>query len=641
MLAALRAFAKSWVAALFMGVLMVSFLFFGVRDVFHPNFSNAVITAGSTETSPGEFKRDFGIFIQEAEQRTGQEITVDDAVAAGLDQRVMQTVEAQEALTDYVQNRGVRPADYLVSLELNQAPAFQGPLGDFDQSAFDRWLQENGLTAVEIKRDTAGGIALKHYALGLGAGLQTPKIYGAVLSSYALESRTVSLLILDPHSVPTPAAPTDAQLQALINEHKAELLRPEMRTLTVVRFSATAVSAQMPVDQAKVQALYAASKDKLSQPEKRTLVEFATHDAGKAQAILAALKAGQSPDAIAKAQGVPPIVYTDKAKTDVVDPDVADAAFAAQSGQVIGPVKSALSGFAVVQIGKVTPGTVPTLEQLRPQLEAQVKQLAARAQVFDAVKKYQAAHDGGASLADSAKAAGAQLIPVGPVGADGKDVNKQPIQGLDPKLLKIAFSLNQGAESELTDAGQGDYFALRVDKIAPPAVPTLADIRPDVTKFYMQQAILTALAAEADKVADAIRKGESILAAAAAAHTKPIQAPNVTRQMLQRQLQPDMIEALFAAKQGEVVSGQVGPAQYMVAHIDQTHPADPAAAARDAVDRAKAFNDVIAGDMIEAAETHAVSVVRPSGDLAAARAALGVAPDQAKSGAPPKRGPAL
>ena len=76
MLAAIRAFAKSWVASLLIGLLVVSFSVWGIRDVLHPKFSNAVVTAGSHETSPAEFKREFEIIRQQWMQQNNQDMSV-------------------------------------------------------------------------------------------------------------------------------------------------------------------------------------------------------------------------------------------------------------------------------------------------------------------------------------------------------------------------------------------------------------------------------------------------------------------------------------------------------------------------------------------------------------------------------------
>ncbi len=83
----------------------MSFVFFGVRDVLHPKFSNAVVTAGSHETSPNAFKREFQIILQSFEQQANAEITTQDAVDNGLDQRALSEIASQSALSEFLSHR--------------------------------------------------------------------------------------------------------------------------------------------------------------------------------------------------------------------------------------------------------------------------------------------------------------------------------------------------------------------------------------------------------------------------------------------------------------------------------------------------------------------------------------------------------
>jgi len=643
MLAAIRAFAKSWVASLLIGLLVISFSVWGIRDVLHPKFSDAVVTAGSHETSPSEFKRMFEGMRQQIGQRAGQDMTVQDAVAAGLDQRALTEVEEADAFAEYLTRIGIAPAPQLIVTALRQEPGFFNALGQFDKETYQNKLATAGLTPAQYERLMSDDIAQNQLAAGLAAGLKPPQIYGAVIASYELESRNVSYFILNPTSVPQPAAPTDAQLQILLNQNATALTRPEVRTISLVRFSAKAIAPSMPVDQAAVQKLYLSRKDANTQPEKRSLVEFSTRDAAKAAAIVAALKAGQSPDAVAKSSGVTPLALDDKAKGAIVDPAVADAAFSAQNGQVVGPISSGLAGFAVIKLNKITPASVPTLESMRAQLEADVKTDAAIQKVFDGVKKYGDAHDSGSSLADAARGAGVTPVSIGPITIQGADLTGKPAAGVTPKVLREAFSLPQGGESEMEDEGDGEYFALRVEKVSPPTLPSLAEIKPQLTQAYMQQAVGQALAARADQLVEAIKKGETFDAAAASAKVKAAVLTNITRAALQqgRQIQPDMIEKLFSAKQGQVFDGQVGRVQVMVARIDAAHPAAGVDAARAGAGQGQALAREIFQDLGDETRATAVSAIKPQGDLTTARAALDISPeDLPKSGAPPRRGPA-
>ncbi len=644
MLAAIRAFAKSPLASLLIGLLVVSFSVWGIRDVLHPKFSDAIVTAGAHETSPSEFKRLFEAMRQQAGQQSGQDVSLQDAVAEGLDQRTLSEVEASDAFADYLRRIGLVPAPQLILNTLRQQPGFFNALGQFDKATYESKLATVGLTPTLYEALMADDIAQNQLAAGLAAGLKTPDIYGAVIAGYELESRNVSYLVLGPKSVPAPPAPTDAQLQAVLNQNAVALTRPEVRTISLVLFSAKAIAPSMPVDEAAVQKLYAFRKDSLSQPEKRSLVEFSTRDAAKGAAIVADLKTGKDPAAVGKAQAVAPVTFADKPQGGIVDPAIAAAAFSAKSGEVVGPISSGLAGYAVIKIIKITPASVPTLDSLRPQLEADAKTDSATQKVFDGVKKYSDAHDSGANLADAARTAGVTPTTIGPFTAQGADLTGQPAKGLDPRMLKEAFSLPQGGESEMEDEGNGEYFALRVEKVSPPAEPTLAEIKPQLTQIYMQQTQGKALADRADQLVQAIQKGESFEAAAASASVKAGVLNGVTRAGLQqgKQIAPEMIERLFGAKPGQVFDGQVGPMQVMIARIDASHPAAGVDVARATAGQGPALARQIFQDMGDATRAVAISVVKPQGDLTAAREAIGLsAEDLPKSSAPPKRGPAL
>src|SRR5947209_20041980 len=97
MLAAIRAFAKSWVAAVPMVLLIASFALWGIRDVFHAQISDAVIVAGSHSVSSADFKREFDRAKTQYEQQAGQPITTEFAVANGLDKQILQGLATREA----------------------------------------------------------------------------------------------------------------------------------------------------------------------------------------------------------------------------------------------------------------------------------------------------------------------------------------------------------------------------------------------------------------------------------------------------------------------------------------------------------------------------------------------------------------
>ncbi|HEX4180806.1 MAG TPA: peptidyl-prolyl cis-trans isomerase [Caulobacteraceae bacterium] len=642
MIAAIRAFAKSWFARILLSVLILSFVIFGVgsfRDVFRSKINNAVITAGSRQISTDQFKRMFDNYIRSAEQQSGQQVTMQEAVAQHVDTRVLQEVATQEAFAEFLTRSGLNPAGALIVDALRKQPAFFDQVsGRFDKTAYQQKLAENQLTPALYESILADEIAQNQLQSGVQAGFKAPLTYEAVIAAFELESRSLSYFLIDPRKLPQPAPPTDAQLQAFLTQNAQALKQPEFRTLTVVRFSAKALAPTLTADPAAVQKLYDFRKDSLSTPEKRTLVEVPAKDAATAQAIAAKLKAGVAPDVAAKAAGVQPIIYTEAAKGAIADPKVADAAFSLTPGQVSGPIQGNL-GFAVLKLTSITPAKTTTLDQARPDLEAQVKTDAAAQKIYDQVQKYDDSHTGGAAMADAAKASGGTLVAIGPVTAQGQDLSGHPVPGLSPKLLKDAFALSAGGESDMEDEGGGEYFAVRVDKITPPALPALAEIKDRLTQYFVSKALSQAMQAKADELIAAIKKGQSLDAAAASIGSPVGHAPNVTRAAMSqnRSLSPELANKLFSAKQGDTVDGPTAQGVIMVARVDQIQSAAVDAAAHVVVAQNRQFSGQMVQDLGEMMQIAARQSIKPTIDQARARTALGVsAEDAAKaSGAAP------
>lgn len=643
MLARFRTFAKSPIALALLVLLIVSFAVFGIRDVFHGRISNAVITAGSREVSPADFKRIFKSALQQVEQQQGQPVSMQEAVAAGFDSRVLADLTTSEAFAEYVRRIGVVPADKLVGDAIAKQKGFFNKItGKFDRDAYLELLHKNDMTPATFESLERDQIAQGHLAAGIGAGLRAPKTYSAVIAGYEFESRALTFFLLDPHNVAQPTLPDDATLQTFMNAHAAALKLPERRVLSVVRFSAKALAPTMPVDPAALQKLYNFRKDTLSTPEKRSLVQIPVRDAAMATTIAAKLRAGQDPAAVAKTIDVQPIVYTDATKNSIADPKIADAAFAMKAGDISGPVQGGL-GFGVIKLTEIKPAHLASLDEVRPELEAQVRTDAAGQKVYDQVQKYEDAHAGGANLADSAKAAGATVASIGPITDQGMDVTGAQAPGLSQKLMAQAFKLPAGGESDMINDSSGEYFAVRVEKVIPPSLPTLAEVRPRLVQAYMVTEMSKRLQAKADELTARIKKGESFETVAASANAQVQRAATVTRASLaqNKAIGADMAGRIFSAKAGDVFSGPTAQIAVMVARLDAIQPPPAIEAAAMISQGQQPMSSQLFEDMGQLMRNSAAAKVKPTSDIARARAALGLAADAGpQSGAPAKGTPA-
>jgi len=633
MLTAIRAFAKSpWAVALFV-VLIFSFSVWGIRDVFHTSISSWVITAGSREVSPNDFKLIFDNYRKHVEEQQGEAVTMKDLLAGGVDKGLLEEKAADEAFDAYLNQIGVRPADSLISDTLTKYTAFFNPAtGKFDPKVYGDLLAKQNLTKEKFESSLLDSISQNHVQVGMAAGLRAPRAYGALVAGFQLEQRTVSFFKIDPKSVPTVAPPTDAELIKF--EKDQHLQQPEMRTMTVVRFSAKAMEPKATVDPAAVQKLFDYNKGSMEQPEKRSLIVIPAKDAATAQTVLGLIKSGKPPQIAAKAAGAQPIVYNDTAKGAVADSKVADAAFGMKTGEVAA-VQGSL-GYAVVAVGPITPAVSADFEKMRPQIEAKVRANAAAQLAYAAFQKYDDTHGGGASMADSAKAAGVTPVEIGPITARGQARLKQPEGVLSARLLKVAFSLPQGGESDVQDEGGGEYFVVKVDKVTPPQAPSLDEFRPDLSKLYIERETINRMMIKAEDIVAKANKGMSFDAAAASVGATVQHVPGVNRANanIYKSLGQRLAQQMFSAKAGEVFAGPTDQGPVLVARIDSVSPAPPAEAAGATGAFVNPVSKQLFEDAYKATQQYARDRIKPKTDLARARLAIGATAADAPPEAP-------
>lgn len=638
MLAFIRRFAKSPAASGLLGLLVLSFAVFGISDVFkNAGRGDAVIQAGGRVVTGAQFRAMFDRYLQGmARQNGGQAPSIQEAAAAGADQQVLNEVTVEEAANAAIAHAGVRPADELIVAELAKAPRFRNPVtGAFDKQAYQSFLREQRISPQEVEGSLRDQIAQRQFLTGLVAGLQAPVSFTAVQGAFDGEARDFSYVALNASSVPAPPKPTDAELQAFLKENAAQLTRPETRVVSLVRFSAQLLAPTLPVDEAELKKRFDFEKDSLSVPEKRSVVQIPLKSPAQAADVVARLKRGEAPAAVAKSVGAQPVISTDAPKTAIADPTVAAAAFSMAKGEVRGPVQGGL-GASVVQVTSVTPGHEATLAEARAKLEPEVKKAGATAKADELAGKYDDARAGGANLAEAAAKAGATVTQLPPFSAQGVTANGQPLP-VPKKLIATAFQLPKGGESELLQAGPGESYAIRVDDVRPPAPVGLEEVRAPLTARLTQQKLVQALQAKADAVAAQAKSKDSLEGLAG-----PVQhAAGVTRVIAREPnspYPPALMGKVFAAKPGEVsTAGVSGPGgqgvSMLVVRLDKITAASPAVIAAASRAGRQAASVGLFDDLSAHLRDAARAQIKPRVDLARARSALGLDP-AAKPGAP-------
>lgn len=633
MLAAFRAFAKSPWAIGLIALLIFGFALFGIKDAFKANIGTDVIRAGSRTVTAVEFKTAYDGYRKKLEQQYQQPIDADLAVKQGIDRQVMEGLAGETAFSALLSKLGLRAPSKLIDEQIRSIPAFFDPVtGQFDQKTFESVLAQNGLDprmgGVEtFKRTLSDELLAQQLSPGAAGGLRAPRAYATLGGALMLEQRDLAFFAIDPRTIPQPAMPTDAELNAFYKANAKPL--PEFRAISIVRLSRKAMLPTVSIDQAEVEKRFAFEKDSLSTPETRTVVQIPVKDGAQSAAVTARLNKGESAAVVAGSLGIKPLTFADKPRSAFFDPGVRDAAFKLPAGGVAA-IKGEF-GLVVLKVETVTPGKEATLAEHRAAIEAKVRSDAADRKVTEASKTYEDAHAAGADMTAAAAKAGLPVITTPPVMAQGLGQDRKPVAGLSEAVMKAAFEAAPGIDSDILQDGEGEYFIVRVDKVVPSALPPMETVRPELVRALMMQRFGEAMKKKSDDLVARVRKGESIDAVAASIGAS-VQRLNGLSPITARQheaLGRDLLGGAFGVKKGEVFVAGGPNGSAIVATVTAIRPGDVQQIAQAANQQQGQFSKQLFDDLRGSIQSYARTALKTETNLRNARIAIGVDPTKA------------
>lgn len=628
MLNNLRRFAKSSVAAVFIGLLVVSFAAFGINDVFTRGSSTAVMQTGDREIAPQEFKLLFDNLLRRAGEQSGRPLDVQEAARQGFVQRLLDDLALSESFAEMLERTGVHPSDQLVARLISRTPLFFNQItGAFDRDIYQRQLSQNGLTEERYEGFLRDEQATQHFAAGVVAGMRAPALYGALPALFAGETRSISYLVVSPEDLPALPPPTDAELRAFLQENADRLTRPELRALSLVRFSAAEIAPTLAVNEAEARRQFEFRRETLSEPERRTFTVITAGDQAAAQRAAGQLRGGQQASAVAKGLGRDPVSYTAQPRSAIADRRVGTAAFAMPAAGVSQPFQSDF-GWSVVKLDAIQSGRTAEFDQVRPLIERDLRQTQAQDAVVTQVEAFEEAIQGGQTLAEAARTLNRPVLSLPPVTAQGTNAQGQPT-GLPEPMLEQAFALTVGAESDVIEAGPGEYFVLRVDRITPKSLPPIDEVRAPLTEAVITRRNVDRLRARAEQLAGQLKgaRPKTLDALAGETGTTINRALAFKRDAAGRTLSRDLVGKAFGAKIGDIITAEHTQLGFVVARVDAAQSAAAAeVAAGAAAQRAPTTNDMVQA-MGDFARSYARTEMKAKTYLDRARQAVGLSPE--------------
>ena len=416
-----------------MGLIIVSFVIWGVGDMLRGFTTSTVASVGSAKISAQEYRAVYQRTLQQYQRRLRRPFTNEEAREIGLDRGVLQRLLSEAAVDEETRKLGLDISDDALRDAITSNPNFRSKSGAFDPALFagalrDMDMNERGFVS-ELRKQS-----LRQFVVAaLTSGIAAPKAEVKAEADYQGQTRSVDYFLLPASSAAGEIpAPSEEALKAFYNDRKASYRAPEYRAMNVLALEPETIANPAEVSDADAEAAYEklAGKDpRFGAPEKRDLQQIVFPGEADADAAEAKLKAGASFDDIIKDRGLKS-EDTDLGETTkdaMLDKAEADAVFALPQGGVSGVLKSQF-GPVIVRVKSITPSTTKPFAEV----EDEVKRLVSASRAGDKIQalrdKIEDERVSGKSLIEAAQAQGltAQSIPA--VDARGDDPKGAPVE---------------------------------------------------------------------------------------------------------------------------------------------------------------------------------------------------------------------
>ncbi|MEZ5919960.1 MAG: SurA N-terminal domain-containing protein [Parvularculaceae bacterium] len=567
----------SWIFAI---PLIGAFALWGVPEM-RSFTSSPAIRVGKDAIGLQTLQREFDRMVTSQRNQSGEDFDRQKAIQQGMGQQLIQSLATQAALDQQASRMGLIVTRKQVGRFLQTQPQFQNPAtGKFDQAVLDDILRTYNFSEVEFANRIGEEILRQQLISAVSAGGAAPHTMINYLAAREVEKRKVSFLTITEQAAGDETPATDETLKAYYDAHLNQFMAPEYRSFTLVTLKNADFADQAAVSDEELKKAYEAAKSRYEKPEQRTVYQIVFQDAAKAASAAEALKNGEPFEKIAQENGksLADVTLTDITKTDILDPKVAAAAFAkdAGDGAVIGPVKGTF-GSTVLQVASIAPSETKSFEEAKPDLEKEILASQSKKGLYDAVEQIENERDTGASLADAANQLDLKVQEIGPVDAYSFGKGGEIIGDITGEILKTAFSLEEGEESEANElADNSGYYFVAVNEVTAPAAIPFDQVKTEVESRWRSEENDSRIDNLVKKIRDAIDAGKSLKEAGAdVANLAPI-TEIVERRAQGGLFSPALLDQIFSADKGDVVSGPAanGSSQVIVAIDDVEFDAD-------------------------------------------------------------------
>lgn len=552
MLDSLRKGAGTWVAKLFIALLIFSFAIWGVTDFLQGFGQNTAAKVGETEVSIFEFDRTYRQDLNRLAQQFGRPLTADEGAALGVPQQALGRLIAEAALSNTAQDLKLGVSDERLATLIQSDPAFRGPGGSYDRARLDQVLRAYGYQEDEYvvqRRRTAERNQLSE---GIAGSFAAPVSYLEALSAYQFESRSADYVLLTDEAIGEIEDPTDPALTSFFDENKADFRAPEYREVKILSLTPETVARPDDIAEEDARYEYEQRAERYFQPERRKVRQMSFPSSEAAEEAAAELEGGKTFEDLMNERGLSnnDVTLGVMAKEDFLDETLGDTAFSLGQGEISGAVEGRFST-VILNVEEVLPESTRPYDEVKDEIIQDLAAEQAEREILDLLDEVEDARAGGALLDEIGERFSLPVETLAAFDQSGKsasggDVELPAAEG----LVAAVFESDVGIENDVLSFGEQGFLWYEVDNVIPERDQTLDEVKEDVIAAWKADQMKTRLSERAEEIRTRLEGGTPLETLAGEAELEVKRADNLTRNAPSGDFDADAMTAVFGGPLG-------------------------------------------------------------------------------------------
>lgn len=506
MLSALRSFSKHIIIKILLGALALSFVIWGIGDVFRGRSSTSIAKIGRDEISIYDFQGALQREVNRYQEVFGKTLSEEQINQLGIRKYVL-----NQLIDERIIRKRVKELNIMVGLDtikelLVAEPAFLDESGKFSREQFKKVLAANGLTEENYVNSLRNDMAMRMLFVSMSSAQASIEKQVEALFNYRNEKRIADILVVPDNIITSIPEPLDTDLVAFYKKNSSKFAIPETREASYVTFDFAKILKDFTISDDDVNKEYESNPSLYYSEATRNVDQYLFDSEDEAKNAANQLKSGFSASVENKK-----ISLGNVTKDGLLD-DVKETVFSLKEKEVSQPVKTSL-GWHVFVVNAINEAKQKNLSEVKDEIKNRLKEERAADEFYQFANKIEDDLASGLKLEEVAEKYALVLHKIPAVDSNGNNLNGKEVNEIPEKqvFLQNIFAAGENeTSSPLMMSSNDAYLITRVDKIMPARERALDEVKGMVTTMWQDEQKELAIHKKANEFVEALKKGATI-----------------------------------------------------------------------------------------------------------------------------------